>query len=93
MALGARTTHIIWEMLASSAKPIVAGLLAGLLLTLAASVALTRVMARAPFTVNARDPIAYIAVLLLLAATAAIAIIAPARRAAAADPLQALRQE
>ena len=93
MALGARRKHIIWEMLTSTAKPIASGLIVGLLLALAASVVLTKAMARAPVIANARDPIAYVAVSLLLAATAAIAILIPARRAAAADPLQALRQE
>ena len=40
-----------------------------------------------------RDPLAYSAVMLLLASAAVVAILIPARRAAAADPLQSLRQE
>jgi ABC-type antimicrobial peptide transport system permease subunit len=80
-------------MLRSGVKPIAGGLFVGLLMTLAASVVLSRTIARTPMAIDTRDPLAYAAVILLLASAAVIAILIPARRAANADPLKSLRQE
>ena len=42
---------------------------------------------------DAWDPIVYAGVILLLSAAAVVAMIGPAERAAAADPIHALRQD
>jgi len=62
---------------------------AGVALALAA----TRVVAQMLFGVEATDPMTYVAVIAVLAAVAAIACLVPARRAAAIDPMQALRAD
>ena len=81
-------------MLRSGVKPIAGGLFVGLLMTLGASIILSRIMARTPLAIlDPRDPLAYSAVMLLLASAAVVAILIPARRAANADPLRSLRQE
>ncbi|MBV8514581.1 MAG: ABC transporter permease, partial [Acidobacteria bacterium] len=72
----------------------------GLLLTgigvacgLVAALILMRFMASILFGVNAIDPITYVAVSTGLAATALLASYVPSRRAAAVDPVDALRAE
>jgi ABC-type antimicrobial peptide transport system permease subunit len=95
IALGAQNRDIYRVTLASSARPIVAGLLLGLALAFGAGTALSRMLLalRAPFTVDTHDPLAYaIAVLLFLTVTMA-AMIGPARRATKVDPMVALRCE
>jgi predicted permease len=93
IALGAQNRDIYGVVLASSARPIVAGLLLGLALAFGAGTALSRMLLalRAPFTVDTHDPFAYaIAVILFLTVTMA-AMIGPARRATKVDPMVALR--
>jgi ABC-type lipoprotein release transport system permease subunit len=45
------------------------------------------------YNVNALDPLAFTGVPLVLVAVAALAVYLPARRAAAADPLRALKSD
>ena len=66
---------------------------AGLALGLAASVALTRVMAALLFETSPLDPVTYVAVPIVLVLAAGLASYVPARRAAAVDPVEALRAE
>ena len=54
---------------------------------------MTRVVARLLFAVEPTDPTTYAAVIAMLAAVAAFACLVPARRAAAIDPMRALRAE
>jgi predicted permease len=95
IALGAQKGDIFRSVLGYGARPIVVGLLTGLLLALAVSPVLARVfqVARSSFTVNARDPLAYAGVAVLLAIVALAGTLGPARRAAKVDPLVALREE
>jgi ABC-type antimicrobial peptide transport system permease subunit len=65
----------------------------GLAVGIVASLASTRLLRSQLFGVQAADPLAYGVVVLLLAAVALLACYVPARRAAAVDPMIALRQE
>jgi putative ABC transport system permease protein len=66
---------------------------AGIVLGLAAALALARVMRTMVFQVSTTDPMVFGAIALLLLATAACAAWIPARRAARLDPLVTLRAE
>jgi putative ABC transport system permease protein len=89
MALGARRPDIIRMVVRRAMVVVGIGGIAGL----AASVALTRVMRSLLFGVSATDPTTFIAVPLMLIATALVASYLPARRAASLDPMQVLREE
>jgi ABC-type lipoprotein release transport system permease subunit len=54
---------------------------------------MTRVVGRLLFAVEPTDPVTYATVVAVLASVAAIACLVPARRAAAIDPMQALRAD
>jgi ABC-type antimicrobial peptide transport system permease subunit len=84
MALGARPGNIL-GLMALTGLGIAAGLIGAL--------ALTRVMASLLFGITATDVVTFSSVALILAAVALIAILVPARRAVAADPIVALREE
>jgi putative ABC transport system permease protein len=70
---------------------VVAG--AGIVLGLAASIALTRIVSSYLVGVTATDPITFAGVPVVLLGVSALASYLPARRAAAIDPVQALREE
>ncbi len=93
MALGATRTDIVLSVIASGVRPILFGLLAGMLLALAGAEALAKVLRATPIGLDVRDPVAYVAVSLLLVLTALAAMFGPALRAARQDPSGALRQE
>ncbi len=66
---------------------------AGIVLGLAAAVAVTRLMASLLVGVSPTDPVTFAAIIALFALIAMAASYAPARRAAKLDPMQAIRQE
>jgi predicted permease len=89
MALGAQRSDILYLVLGEGTKMALVGAAVGI----AASLGLTRLMARQLFGVSAHDALTYVsvAVLLMLVATAACYI--PARRAMRSDPMTSLRCE
>jgi putative ABC transport system permease protein len=89
MALGARRSDAVMLVLRQGATPVLAGLGAGLIASLAATRALSSLL----YGVSATDPFTYIAVSLFLASIAFIAGYIPARKATAVDPMIALRYE
>ena len=93
IALGAGRGQVIRLVLGSAAKPIAWGLVCGTALAMVVSMAIDQATKGAPFSFDTKDPVAYLAAVLLLAVTTAIAVIGPARRAASADPVSALRHE
>jgi putative ABC transport system permease protein len=95
IALGAQTKDILRTVFGYGARPVVAGLLAGLLLALAVSPVVARLfqLARAPFTVDTSDTPAYAGAAVLVAVVALAAMLGPAHRATKVDPMVALRYE
>ena len=89
MAMGAQRSHIVQMILRRSAALVAGGLVIGL----AGAWAVTRVLKNFLFEVTPFDPPTFAAVSLLLALVALVACYIPARRAAAIDPLVALRYE
>ena len=89
VALGAQTRDVLRLVLGQGVRL----MLSGLALGLAASFALTRVLAGMLFGVTPTDPLTFIAVSFLLAGVGLLACYIPARRATKVDPLVALRYE
>jgi predicted permease len=88
-ALGARTADIVLTVLRSALTITAAGLAMGI----AAAALLAGSLSKILYGVRPVDPITFAAVPLVLAVAAALACVAPARRAARIDPIRALRRE
>jgi putative ABC transport system permease protein len=89
MALGARAADVLRLVLRQGMMPVLIGLAAGLV----ASLALGRLSAGLLFGVPPHDPATLAAAAAVLTASALLACALPARRAARIDPAQALRDE
>jgi predicted permease len=89
MALGARRGDVFWLVLREALALAVAGVVIGLLASLAA----TQTASSLLFGLEPNDPLTIAAATLLLLAVAALASYLPARRAARVDPMAALRDE
>ncbi len=89
MALGANARNIVTLIMTRGLWQIVVGLALGMATALPA----THLMASLPISVSPSDPIVFAAVSLLLAVVGLFACWLPARRAAALDPVKAIRYE
>ncbi len=89
MALGARPQAVL-RLVSTTSLGVVGVALA---IGLAAGLALSRFTASLLYGISATDAVTFICVPAALLATALIAVIGPARRAAAIQPMQALRME
>ena len=89
MAVGARSADVIRMVLGQSMRLAAAGIGIGIL----GALSLTRLVANLLFNVSPNDPVTFLSVASVLAATALIAGAIPAWRASRIDPVKALRQE
>jgi ABC-type antimicrobial peptide transport system permease subunit len=92
-ALGATRAMVLRVVLVSGARPIAWGIVVGSALALAAAQAIATPLRRSPVPIQPSGPIAFGAVAALLGLAAGAAMLRPAWRAAAADPVRALREE
>jgi ABC-type antimicrobial peptide transport system permease subunit len=89
MALGATRRDVLLLMLRESTRPVMAGLLAGMILAVGASYLLRKVL----FGINTIDGVSFAGVALLFLVIALLATWLPSRRAMRVDPMVALRCE
>lgn len=89
VALGAQARQVLAPVLREGLSLAVAGIVIGL----AGSLAVSRVLKSFLFGVEATDPLTYTAVALLLLSVAMLASYIPSRRALGVDPITALRSE
>jgi predicted permease len=89
MALGASRNDVLRLVVGQGARMVLLGVLIGI----AASLALTRLMSSQLYGVGARDPFTFAGVALVLLIVAVFACYIPARRATRIDPIIALRCE
>jgi predicted permease len=89
MAMGAPQASLVRMIVRQALTPVAIGLGLGWF----GSLLMTPVVARLLFAVEPTDPATYFASVTVLAAVAALACLAPARRAAAVDPMRALRAD
>lgn len=89
MAVGAEPAHVLRLVIGGGMKLALAGVVIGL----AAALALAQFVATLLFGVTPFDPVSYTVTSLVLLAVCVLACYVPARRAMAVDPLVALRQE
>ena len=93
MALGATRRSVVGAVLSSGLRPVACGVGAGLAIAVPAVRATAVVLRHTPIPIVANDLVVYAGMGLLLAGVAVAAMLKPAVRAAAADPMQALRQD
>jgi predicted permease len=89
LALGAQRRQIVFAVVRQSLVLAAEGCVVGLV----AAIALSRVLHTFLFEVSALDPLTFSLVPVLMALVALVAAWIPARRAAAVDPMQALRAD
>jgi len=93
MALGAQAQDVLRLVMREAAWPLLIGISAGLLTTVAVQRALTNQFSDLLFGVTATNPVVLSLSVAALLVTVALAAYLPARKAAKVDPMVALRQE
>ena len=88
-ALGATQTRLVGMVLLESASRVMSGAVVGVLLTIGVAAVLSRLL----YGVHALDVAVLVAVVSMIAAVAIMASLAPAFRAARADPVRSIRVE
>ena len=89
MALGAQTMDVLRLVVMQGMKPVIIGLVVGL----AAALALGRLIATQLYQVSAHSPVLLLTTAAVLAMAAVFACLFPARRASLLNPVEALRTE
>jgi macrolide transport system ATP-binding/permease protein len=89
MALGAQTVQVLRLVMSEGFRPILSGVLIGMIVSAGVSRALSATL----FGLSPLDPVSFAGVSLLLIAIALLATWLPARRATEVDPMVALRYE
>ena len=89
IALGAQAANVMGQVLGEGLRTVMVGIIAGLGLSLAAGKLVSSLL----YGVRPSDPAAMAIVAAVLVTIALVAAFIPARRAAAADPVSALRAD
>jgi len=89
MALGAQTMDVLRLVVSQGMKPVIFGLVIGL----AAAVALGRLLTSQLYQISAHNPLVLSATVAILGLAALLACLFPARRASLVNPVEALRAE
>jgi ABC-type antimicrobial peptide transport system permease subunit len=89
MALGAKKIDVLIMIIKQGLKLAIVGVVIGI----AAALALTRFLSSLLYGVDPNDPLTFVTVSLVLLGVALLACYIPARRAARVDPMLALRYE
>jgi predicted permease len=89
MALGAKPSHVLSAVLRQLSRPVVIGLLVGVV----SAAALSHLLRQVLYGISNLDPTAYLAAMGIFGVTVALAALLPARRALRVDPLRALRYD
>lgn len=89
MALGAQTSDVLDLVVRQGMTPVILGLIIGL----AGTFAVGRLLAAQLYQISPRDPLLLGTTAIVLAVAALLACLIPARRATRVDPIQALRTE
>jgi putative ABC transport system permease protein len=89
MALGAQTIDVLRLVVCQGMSPVILGLIVGL----AGTFAIGRLLAAQLYQISPHDPLLLAAATIVLTMAALLACLIPARRATSVDPIQALRTQ